>query len=951
MENLRQRILSLKVPVTVGNNGKDPKKYFIPEGALRRLLSSPEVQNEIPTILQNAKIEFFRQTEFLNTINAGGYKIFGILVVTNQIQYITNFIETDQFLNRELDSRIPLLKIGDIEAIIPCVKGATEFCKTQWMFVAPVFDDDRSHRRLHDLAVLPFLKSEPLGRGGFGSVFKVTLNQDHQNLGTTVVARKEVDGINAKDFDPENRIEIEAEGGDPETQGTPLDTPVEDVDPEQEVKILSMLRCLRHPNILRLYTSYTYNGRHSLLFPVAEGDLASFFANERPPQFKYDYQILWGLYNLSSAIEKVHNYESTEHDVRRIGCHHDLKPKNILVSGNKFILSDFGLSRLDDRSKSKRRLEGDYVAPECERHIDGNWVTKSVGRASDIWSFGCILAEMATFILQKSKGVAEFKKKRRRQHSSWVFHTFHANGQVHTEVVSWLKGLVEDSANSMKRLVRDANHMMELDEDDRPNAEEVKRALFVVSQQCLFEFCYGHFDALRGISDGLELQIEWQRFQLWGWAAGFPTEELELLSEGEWMESVEGKSETLENILLELKEEIDSVQSTLKDNDVLRPIFYQLRTLNDKLWDFPPRHLTQRMGNILESRMLNTDDLRAAEETFKDHPAYGKIALLAAIKNMTSILEIWDGKDELLPCKPTLNHEEGLGSHKLGELLVDRNLIPVVVERMVYELVWINRESELVSRVDAIAKLSRATKPASFRTLRCIGFYHDIPEHCFGLVYEFPPPCATYAQKPITLKYFMDTTDSSRHTRPLLGDRFALANSLVRCVLEVHKVDWLHKNISAYNVVFFTDPSQPYQAPMHAPYLIGFNHSRPDKITAFTQGPSTDPSLMGYQHPDYKLGQRFLPKYDYYSLGMVLLEIGAWRSLEKLISAARMETLSVSELGSKLMKYYSAILGSGMGAIYRDAVQACFEGEFSDIDEHPDSFQNKVAHNLSKCFA
>ena len=764
-----------------------------------------------------------------------------------------------------------------------------------------------------------------------------------------MVARKEV--YRSGESDPGNE-EVEGEGeGEGETQRTPSETPVEDVDPKQEAKILSMLRCLRHPNILRLHTSYTHKGRYNLLFPVAEGDLANFLASERPPHFKCDYQILWGLYNLSSAIEKVHNYESTEHDVRRIGCHHDLKPKNILVSGNTFLLSDFGLSRLDDRPKSKRRLEGDYVAPECE-YLDtnGRWVTKSVGRASDIWSFGCILADMATYIQRNSEGVTKFREKRRKHHR-WIFHTFHDNGHVHAEVVSWLEELVETSSEPLKRLVENARHMMALNEDHRPNAEDVKRVLFVISQQCLFDFCYGLFDTLRGTSDGLELQIEWERFQLWGWAAGFPTKGLALLCEERWIESAEGKSETLENILLELKDEIHSVQSTMKSNDVLRPIYYQLRTLNDRLWGFAPRHVTLKMGSLLESRMLNTDDLKAAEKTFKDHPAYGNIALLAAIKNMTSIMETWNGKDEILPYKPTLNHEEGLGSHKLGELLLDHRLKPVVVERMVYEPVWIGRENELISRVDAIAKLSRAAKPASFRTLRCVGFYHDIPEHCFGLVYEYPSVSANYTPKPTTLRHFIDTTDASRHTRPLLGDRFALAYSLARCVLEVHKVDWLHKDISAYNVVFFTDPSQPLQTHTDVPYLIGFNHSRPDKETAFTQGPSADPSLVGYQHPDYKLGQRFLPKYDYYSLGMVLLEIGAWRSLDKLRTSARMETVSVSELGGKLMGYYSAVLGSGMGATYRDAVQACLGGDFSDIDEHQDSFQSKVVHNLSKCFA
>jgi serine/threonine protein kinase len=113
---------------------------------------------------------------------------------------------------------------------------------------------------------------------------------------------------------------------------------------------------LKHPNIIELLSSYTYRGKHNFLFPLAQGDLAEFLtSNERPPQFQPDRAFYTALRELSSAIGKVHHYTSARLKLDLIGCHHDLRPQNILVGGSTFLLADFGLSAFT-KSTTKVRV-------------------------------------------------------------------------------------------------------------------------------------------------------------------------------------------------------------------------------------------------------------------------------------------------------------------------------------------------------------------------------------------------------------------------------------------------------------------------------------------------------------------------------------------------------------------------------------------------------------------
>ena len=162
-----------------------------------------------------------------------------------------------------------------------------------------------------------------------------------------------------------------------------------------------------------------------------------------------------------------------------------------------------------------------------------------------------------------------------------------------------------------------------------------------------------------------------------------------------------------------------------------------------------------------------------------------------------------------------------------------------------------------------------------------------------------------------------------------MRNKFQLAATLVSCLFEIHTVGWLHENINSNNVVFFNVvaedlPSSPVV--VNDPYLVDFRHSRPDSRIWYTQGPSSDEEFVDYRHPSYSRGTRFSPIYDYYSMGVVLLEIGLWNPLSYMTENHRTET--PEKLRDVLVDKYVPRLGPRMGVLYRDAVLGCLRGDF-----------------------
>ena len=78
--------------------------------------------------------------------------------------------------------------------------------------------------------------------------------------------------------------------------------------------------------------------------------------------------------------------------------HRDLKPRNLLVNSNCDLkICDFGLARADiNCCKNKTLIMTDYIATRWYRAPEVILSWKRYSTAIDVWSVGCILAELIT---------------------------------------------------------------------------------------------------------------------------------------------------------------------------------------------------------------------------------------------------------------------------------------------------------------------------------------------------------------------------------------------------------------------------------------------------------------------------------------------------------------------------------------------------------------------------
>ncbi|KAI7985164.1 Mitogen-activated protein kinase 15 [Camellia lanceoleosa] len=154
---------------------------------------------------------------------------------------------------------------------------------------------------------------------------------------------------------------------------------------------IKLLRLLRHPDIVEIKHIMLPPSRREfkdiyVVFELMESDLHQVIkANDDLTPEHYQFF----LYQLLRGLKFIHTANV---------FHRDLKPKNILANADcKLKICDFGLARVSFNEAPSAIFWTDYVATRWYRapELCGSFFSKYTP-AIDIWSIGCIFAEMLT---------------------------------------------------------------------------------------------------------------------------------------------------------------------------------------------------------------------------------------------------------------------------------------------------------------------------------------------------------------------------------------------------------------------------------------------------------------------------------------------------------------------------------------------------------------------------
>lgn len=739
---------------------------------------------------------------------------------------------------------------------------------------------------------------------------------------------------------------------------------------KKELECLELLRCIRHSSIIELLASYEQHGDYFLLFPKLSMNLEDFLKMDtRIGEFGDDLTFFNALCGLASAVEVVHelSIESEELIVTRIGYHHDIKPKNILVTENTFVLTDFGLARLnvpDEGSQSQWiNTIGDYIAPEC---MDDKFNHKVVGRSIDVWALGCLIADVATYMELGKDGVQKYRDMRKhtvRPQMPRNYRFFEADA-LRTSVIGWLNTMSDDwKTCGMPCLVELVTLMLQVDPKVRPKASEVhyrlqyictkmvyRKILQILQSQNSF-FLEKNSTSTPYAQLGSWFEIE--RIMAWGYVLGM---EQDGISHPFFLTKTVIASELYQSLLTALKElrseaQADKIADSLNTASASVSTSAIAQRLARNLWEKVPVAYQMRMEQAWRQSFLNTDDvprLHMIEEVARVLPVpYSQIGKAAALKRLS--MRIWkedrdngSSQQGLLITNRQIQRESKLSeTHEIGWLDQKRTTkskatrTRIFIEWVLYAPSWEEQgEEEKILKTLALAEMLAHPKPETFRVLDCVGVVppsNETNDPGFGYVYQLPHHIRN--QEDISIKTLSELLQNKEIV--VLEHKFTLAARICTSMYHLHSASWFHKNLQATNIIFFMnmkDSSNSFSTDNIDPYLVGFQHSRPDGEIWHSDYDVYSGASSQYRHPDYVPGEtRFEMKFDYYSLGVLLLEIGFWIP----IASFRIKHRDVSKHAFRglLIERYAPQLRTKMGSLYTNIVITCLKGVFDGVAE------------------
>ncbi|KAL8738211.1 MAG: hypothetical protein Q9181_000982 [Wetmoreana brouardii] len=259
------------------------------------------------------------------------------------------------------------------------------------------------------------------------------------------------------------------------------------------------------------------------------------------------------------------------------------------------------------------------------------------------------------------------------------------------------------------------------------------------------------------------------------------------------------------------------------------------------------------------------------------------------------------------------------------------------------------------SHDDAQSPESLALRRLNF--FDCIGFLEQENHSRFAFLFRIPRELSLVSETKInSLSTHIENTKSSQMQ---LDQRFSLAYDFCRAVLSIHACGWVHKSIRSSNIILIPnrsssksisssyngdDTTQPLPGEeekkeptsiiqTYRPYLKGFEFSRPEKSNSSSRV-DLDCHKNLYRHPSRQGAptEYFTKEHDLYAVGVVMLEIGMWKTVSATYASALSDTRKgnpfpdAKKVQLQLMRLAKMELPRLMGTKYAQAVRKCIGG-------------------------
>ena len=716
---------------------------------------------------------------------------------------------------------------------------------------------------------------------------------------------------------------------------------------ENEVEILSTLQRLKHPNILNLVGCYTYKFKHNLISPYIIGGTLKDFLKQPKPEGLCQEELFYAISGLASAVWALHEFVLDDTVPSLKGHHQDLRPDNILVDANRFILADFGLSSIksieeDSKTPFKGR-KGYCQAPECA-NLGHPYQEHETTRKTDIFALACIIADLLVYLVHGANGVELFRDAREFHMPPMCYYLFHKGNAANDTVATWLRTLGSETRDrSFQDVVDVVINMLNIDPRDRPDAAAVTAQLYISTITAFSERLSCLFNRFPSSPDAC---VENARFVSWSMS-----QDTVLYTSSPGATTTGKIFDSAVDILRQLKCALESIDPAVLPLDCRS--FIEVRALNTQLLNMLSSERRSSAMSRLESILLARMSPEKLGETYITiNNALGDSQLNRRAKTKQLVTEVDDATSSFV--KPPFHLINGsvrrvrsVGSYFIARLQEEENHDKVVLVETIHYQDQLRRQ-RLLPRVHALCNLLSSDQLG--QELRIPGFYglhEDTDAFCFEIIYDLPSDHQSAGPRSIPTSLQELLRESEQRHYPSREKRLRLALQLAESLASFHDLTWFHKDLTSSNVLFFPSRQTALQARADHPYLVGFQHSR-HANEDFTEGPLQDRGHQRYHHPLYisvenQQFTKFRPQFDWYSFGILLIEIGLWQTIDQFMQEHSQK--NNHDFFRTLIHDQLPMLAFSMGDEYVDIIRSCLTGR-SETSNAPEMNHLDAATNL-----